>query len=72
MWRIWLMFDPRRIMIAMATFLFTLAIFIHFVVLSTDRFNWIEGPRGADVVTYQTLDMVAHEVTVDTSSARAT
>jgi light-harvesting complex 1 alpha chain len=29
----------------MAVFLFTLAIVIHFILLSTDRFNWIEGPR---------------------------
>jgi light-harvesting complex 1 alpha chain len=31
----------------MAAFLFTLAIVIHFIVLSTDRFNWIEGPSTA-------------------------
>ena len=47
MWRIWLLFDPRRALIAMAGFLFTLAIVIHFIVLSTDRFNWIEGPSTA-------------------------
>jgi light-harvesting complex 1 alpha chain len=22
---------------------------IHFILLSTDRFNWLEGPRRADV-----------------------
>ena len=44
MHRIWLLFDPRRVMVALAVFLFTLAIFIHFILLSTDRFNWIEGP----------------------------
>ena len=44
MYRIWLLFDPRRVMVALAVFLFTLAIFIHFILLSTDRFNWIEGP----------------------------
>lgn len=70
MWRIWLLFDPRRMMIAMATFLFTLAIFIHFIVLSTDRFNWIEGPSGADAATYQMLDQVAHRAEVSSSSAR--
>lgn len=47
MWRIWLLFDPRRALVAMAGFLFTLAIVIHFIVLSTDRFNWIEGPSTA-------------------------
>jgi light-harvesting complex 1 alpha chain len=47
MWRIWLLFDPRRTLIALATFLFTLALLIHFILLSTDRFNWLEGPRAA-------------------------
>jgi light-harvesting complex 1 alpha chain len=47
MWRIWLLFDPRRILIAMTVFLFTLAVLIHFIVLSTDRFNWIEGPSAS-------------------------
>ncbi|MFK8015697.1 MAG: light-harvesting antenna LH1, alpha subunit [Gammaproteobacteria bacterium] len=70
MWRIWLMFDPRRLLIAMATFLFVLAIFIHFILLSTDRFNWIEGVRGADVSSYSATDMVAHEVTVESLLAR--
>lgn len=45
MWRIWLLFDPRRTLVALFTFLFVLALLIHFVLLSTDRFNWIEGPR---------------------------
>ncbi|MBX9684226.1 MAG: light-harvesting protein [Hyphomicrobium sp.] len=47
MWRIWLLFDPRRTLIALFTFLFALAILIHFILLSTSRFNWIEGPRKA-------------------------
>ncbi|MFK7994723.1 MAG: light-harvesting antenna LH1, alpha subunit [Granulosicoccus sp.] len=47
MWRVWLLFDPRRALVGMAVFLFTLAIVIHFIVLSTDRFNWIEGPSAA-------------------------
>jgi len=47
MHKLWLLFDPRRILVALTVFLFTLAIFIHFIVLSTDRFNWIEGPRAS-------------------------
>ncbi|OYQ34262.1 light-harvesting protein [Niveispirillum lacus] len=43
MWRIWLMFDPRKALVALSVFLFTLAILIHFVLLSTERFNWLEG-----------------------------
>lgn len=49
MWRIWLIFDPRRTLVALATFLFVLALLIHFILLSTDRFNWIEGPAVAPV-----------------------
>ena len=44
MWRVWLLFDPRRALVGLAVFLFTLAIVIHFILLSTNRFNWIEGP----------------------------
>ena len=45
MWKVWLLFDPRRTLVALATFLFVLALLIHFILLSTDRFNWLEGPR---------------------------
>lgn len=47
MWRIWLIFDPRRLLIGLAVFLLVLALLIHFVLLSTDRFNWLEGPGAA-------------------------
>lgn len=46
MWRIWLLFDPRRVLVALFTFLFVLALLIHFILLSTDRFNWLEGPAA--------------------------
>jgi len=45
MWRLWLLFDPRRVLVALGVFLFALAILIHFILLSTDRFNWLDGPR---------------------------
>ncbi|MFY9629056.1 MAG: light-harvesting antenna LH1, alpha subunit [Methylocystis sp.] len=45
MYKIWLLFDPRRTLVALFTFLFTLALLIHFILLSTDRFNWLEGPH---------------------------
>ncbi len=47
MWRLWLIFDPRRTLVALAIFLFVLALLIHFILLSTNRFNWIEGPSAA-------------------------
>jgi light-harvesting complex 1 alpha chain len=42
----WLLFDPRRTLIALFTFLFVLALVIHFILLSTNRFNWLEGPAA--------------------------
>lgn len=53
MWRMWLLFDPRRTLIALFTFLFSLALVIHFILLSTDRFNWLEGPRASRIVAPQ-------------------
>jgi light-harvesting complex 1 alpha chain len=50
------MFDPRRAMIGLAVFLLVLALFIHFILLSTDRFNWIEGPQAS--ATMQTPAML--------------
>jgi light-harvesting complex 1 alpha chain len=47
MWRVWLLFDPRRTLIALFTFLFALAVIIHFILLSTERFNWLENPGGS-------------------------
>ncbi|MHB2206039.1 light-harvesting antenna LH1, alpha subunit [Methylobacterium sp. CM6257] len=46
MHKVWLLFDPRRTLVALFTFLFILALLIHFILLSTDRFNWLDGPRN--------------------------
>jgi light-harvesting complex 1 alpha chain len=54
MWKVWLLFDPRRALVALFTFLFVLALVIHFILLSTDRFNWLEGPRPAAVSAIET------------------
>ncbi len=53
MWKVWQIFDPRRALIAMFAFLFVLAILIHFILLSTDRYNWLSGAEEAagDMVT---------------------
>ncbi|WP_062347678.1 light-harvesting antenna LH1, alpha subunit [Novosphingobium sp. CCH12-A3] len=47
MWRIWLIFDPRRALVALFAFLFVLALVIHFILLSADTFNWLDGPNSA-------------------------
>ena len=59
MWRIWLLFDPRRALVALFTFLIVLALLIHFILLSTDRFNWINGPQKAKAVAGATAAMPA-------------
>jgi light-harvesting complex 1 alpha chain len=58
MWRMWLLFDPRRTLVALFAFLFVLAIVIHFILLSTSRFNWIEGPAKAAALDVQTSEMI--------------
>jgi len=49
MWRLWLLFDPRRTLIALFSFLFALALLIHFVLLSTNKYNWVEGSKAKPV-----------------------
>jgi light-harvesting complex 1 alpha chain len=51
MWRIWLLFDPRRALVAIFSFLFVLALIIHFILLSTNKFNWLDGPHTAPAAT---------------------
>ena len=59
MYRVWLLFDPRRVLVALGIFLFVLALLIHFILLSTDRFNWLEGPRGGFNAASQNSSMPA-------------
>ncbi|MEO0972305.1 MAG: light-harvesting antenna LH1, alpha subunit [Pseudomonadota bacterium] len=58
MWRLWLLFDPRRTLVAMGTFLFVLAVLIHFIVLSTDRFNWLDGPSAANATAPAAISLI--------------
>jgi light-harvesting complex 1 alpha chain len=53
MHKIWMIFDPRRTLIALFAFLFTLALLIHFILLSTDRYNWLEGSGQASAAAAQ-------------------
>ena len=47
MWRIWLLFDPRRVLVALSVFLFVLALLIHFILLSTEPVQLARGPARA-------------------------
>ncbi len=53
MWRLWQLFDPRQVLIGLFTFLFALALIIHFVLLSTDRFNWLDGSKAGRAAAVQ-------------------
>ncbi len=60
MYRLWLIFDPRRIMIAMTLFLAVLALTLHFIMLSTAKYNWIEGSAApASVASAQMAPLPA-------------
>lgn len=41
MHRVWQLFDPRLSMMGLVSFLFALALVIHFILLMSPGFNWI-------------------------------
>ncbi|CAN1506701.1 Antenna complex, alpha/beta subunit [Burkholderiaceae bacterium] len=47
MWRIWKLYDPLRAMVFQGIFLFGLAAMIHLILLSTVRYNWLDGMNQA-------------------------
>jgi light-harvesting complex 1 alpha chain len=59
-WRIWTLFDPRKVLVGLFAFLFILALLIHFILLGTSRLNWLEFPhntpaKAASVMTLTSL-----------------
>ena len=46
MWKTWTMFDPRTALVGLHVFLAVLAFTIHFILLSTDTYNWMDGPNA--------------------------
>lgn len=53
MWRIWRLYDPLRAMVVQGVFLFGLAAMIHLILLSTNKFNWLDGPKRATAAASQ-------------------
>lgn len=41
-YKIWLIFDPRRVFVVQGVFLFLLAVMIHLVLLSNPAYNWLD------------------------------
>jgi light-harvesting complex 1 alpha chain len=57
MWRVWQLFDPRRALIGLFVFLFVLALLIHFILLSSPRYNWLDtAPVEVSSLSYETDD----------------
>lgn len=56
MFRIWQMIHPMRALTLMYIFLALLAFTIHFILLSTERYNWLNesaAPKKASQVTIE-------------------
>jgi light-harvesting complex 1 alpha chain len=55
MYKIWLIFEPWKTLRILFALLIVLALLIHMILLSTERFNWIEGAGnpGASVTVPQ-------------------
>jgi light-harvesting complex 1 alpha chain len=51
--RLWMIFDPRRALIGLFAFLLVLALLIHFILLGTTRYNWLDHSHSkmADATT---------------------
>ena len=43
--QLWLIFDPRRALIGLFAFLLVLALLIHFILLGTTRYNWLDRSK---------------------------
>ena len=67
MWRIWMVFDPRKVLVVQGVFLFGLAVMIHFVLLSTERFNWFEGNPETGRVLVEESSAAPGLIPTDTS-----
>ena len=58
LWKIWLIMDPRRILLAVFIFLTVLGLAIHMILLSTKDFNWLEDGAPAKSVQVQATPAV--------------
>ncbi len=60
MWRIWMIFDPRRALVGVLVFAFLMVMVNHFVQLSTPRYgSWLnEAPPGTTASVQQESDAV--------------
>ena len=63
-YKIWLVFDPRRVFVAQGVFLFLLAAMIHLVLLSNPKHNWFHRAFGVAEAANQLLKSCCGRVSV--------
>ena len=59
MFRVWQMIHPMRALTLMYIFLALLAFTIHFILLSTERYNWLKdsaAPKASQTVIERVVD----------------
>jgi len=54
MFRIWKLFDPRRTLMSLFSFLAVLALFIHLILLMSADFNWLTTSKAVAPVSQMT------------------
>jgi light-harvesting complex 1 alpha chain len=59
LYKIWKIFDPRRTLIALFGGLAVLALLIHFILLSTANFNWLDTAYATPIISNPPVVKVA-------------
>jgi light-harvesting complex 1 alpha chain len=59
MWRIWLLIDPRRVFVIQGIGLAFIAFMIHFILLGSSKYNWIDPQKPAKAPATQNAPMPA-------------
>ncbi len=56
MWKVWQWFDPRQYLAILFAFNFILALVIHFVLLSTPRYDWLKTGPNQKCIKFKNCD----------------
>ena len=51
LYKLWQGFDPRRLMVGIYAFMFALSLVIYFILLSSNRYNWLDPDGNAGKVS---------------------
>ncbi|NQX95262.1 MAG: light-harvesting protein [Erythrobacter sp.] len=56
MWKIWMQFDIRRVLVGLHVVMALLAFTIHFLLLSTERYNWLDSHPDTKTALVEQLE----------------